>query len=460
MKWNQADILAATHGRLHGHDFVANDVAIHTDHVKKGGIYIALKGEKSDGHLHVEKAFERGAVAVIVEELQKSLSSTQTQIVVRDSMKALVDMAKWRRLELKNTKFIALTGSVGKTTTRMMIAKALESYGSVFTSQQNYNTLIGVSVDMCRCPLGANFAVFEVGMNKPGEIDPITQLIKPDVALLTTIAENHIEYFESIEGIAYEKSQIFNGLSSKGVAVFNLDMPCLNLVAPLVQRLNNRICFSRHNSRADVFLEQTTDGKKYINTNEEECEITLNEIGDHLYSNALAAISVICALGLKIETGVKSLRSFYLPKGRGEVKLAQSVLGKNGMTIDLIDDCYNASFTSTQAALKRLKNMQSRGRKILVFGDMLELGKESQEWHLKLLPEIIDAEVNKVFCCGAFSEKLFQALPDNLKGSWCHKSIDLHPVLLESLREGDMVLVKASNGTNMRALIDLLIMEK
>jgi len=459
MKWDQADILSATHGRLRGHDFVAHDVAIHTDHVQKGSIYIALKGEKSDGHSFISKAFERGAAAVIVEQFQENLASHYPQIVVKDSLKALVDMAKWRRAELKNTHFIALTGSVGKTTTRMMIAKALEAYGSVFTSQQNYNTLIGVSIDLCRCPLGANFAVLEVGMNKPGEIDSIVQLIRPNVALLVTVAENHIEAFESIEGIAYEKAQIFQGLSAKGVAVYNLDMPCLSLIAPLIQRLNHQVSFSRQDSRADVYLQEKEDGSKWVRAGGQEVQLELKEIGDHLYSNALAAVSVVHALGLKINMGVQNLRTFHLPHGRGDVKEVK-ITKKEIIAIDLIDDSYNASFTSTQAALRRLNNLKSRGRKLFVFGDMLELGKDAQEWHIKLVPEIISSDIEGVFCCGAMSEKLFRNLPQEKQGHWCPTSVELHGPLLSFLKEGDMVLVKASNGTNMRALLSLLTMEK
>jgi UDP-N-acetylmuramoyl-tripeptide--D-alanyl-D-alanine ligase len=341
----------------------------------------------------------------------------------------------------------------------MMIAKALEAYGSVFTSQQNYNTLIGVSIDLCRCPLGANFAVLEVGMNKPGEIDSIVQLIRPNVALLVTVAENHIEAFESIEGIAYEKAQIFQGLSAKGVAVYNLDMPCLSLIAPLIQRLNHQVSFSRQDSRADVYLQEKEDGSKWVRAGGQEVQLELKEIGDHLYSNALAAVSVVHALGLKINMGVQNLRTFHLPHGRGDVKEVK-ITKKEIIAIDLIDDSYNASFTSTQAALRRLNNLKSRGRKLFVFGDMLELGKDAQEWHMKLVPEIISSDIEGVFCCGAMSEKLFRNLPQEKQGHWCPTSVELHGPLLSFLKEGDMVLVKASNGTNMRALLSLLTMEK
>lgn len=451
--WTDQTLLGAVDGTLVGPAFDATGAALHTDLIQPGDLFFALQGEASDGHNFLEQAFDKGAAAAVVTHVPEGVAQEgRSFVVVPDTLRALLEAAVYNRERLAHATFIAVTGSVGKTTTRRMLATALEAYGAVFTGQRNYNTLEGVSIDLCRCPLDSNYVVLEVGMNHPGEIAPTALLIQPDVAVITRIAENHIEFFGDLDGIALEKSQLFLGLQPEGAGVISVDGERTGIVKEAFQGFcgDKQLVTVSTEQAADVILKADKDAFQLV-TKDETVPLVLTERGGHFRYNATVVAGVLRALGLSLAPGIERLKTFKALEERGTLFKIESQAGLDPITV--IDESYNAAFTSTKAALERLAEFPGPGAKIFVFGDMLELGANKEQYHTDLAPVIERCGVDQVLCCGPLSQKLYERLPESLQGAWAPDSSALCPLVEDAIKPGDVVLVKGSLGMNMRHIM-------
>jgi UDP-N-acetylmuramoyl-tripeptide--D-alanyl-D-alanine ligase len=419
-------------------------ISIDTRTLAPGDLFVALQGER-DGHEFVEAAFAKGAAAALV-----SRPVPGNVIVVRDTLKALERLGAAARVR-GAAKIVAVTGSVGKTTTKEMLRRCLGAFGVVHAAEASFNNHIGVPLTLARMPRDAAFGVFEIGMNHPGEIAPLVALVRPDVAVITCVDRAHLGLMGSEEAIAREKAAVFGGLMPGGTAVIPGDsafLPLLRAAVPV-------------DARALVFGEGAVDVRLLeLNNSAEASEITgeisgvearfsLAAPGRHMAMNALSVLAAAAALGLDVRAAAAALDGFAPFSGRG----ARRRLAAAGGEALLLDESYNASGASMRAALAVLALQP--GRHVAVLGDMLELGEFAREEHFALLPAVL-AGADEVFTCGAWSKVLFDSLPRSKQGGHADDAATLAPLVKAALRAGDTVLVKGSYGSRMRDVISVL----
>jgi UDP-N-acetylmuramoyl-tripeptide--D-alanyl-D-alanine ligase len=378
---------------------------------------------------------------------------------VPDTLQALVALGQAARAR-SHARVVAVTGSVGKTGTKEGIALALATQGKTHASTGNLNNEIGAPLSLARLPRDAVYAVFELGMNRPGEIQRLSQLVRPDVAVITNVEPVHIEFFPSVEAIADAKGEIFAGMTRSGAAVLNMDNPHF-------ERLSG-IAFGRGISRVLSFGSDETAYARLIDCSlHPTCSAVTAEIGGerldycvampgrHWVMNSLAILTAVKAAGADVAIAAASLSRLKPIKGRGE-RVRVELPG--GGAFDLIDDSYNASPASVRASLSVLAGMKpgAGGRRIAVLGDMLELGAIAEQAHADLAPDIAAAGVELVFACGPNMKKMFDALPAKLRAVHAANSGELAPRVVGAVRAGDIVMVKGSLGTRMAPIVAAL----
>ncbi len=437
-----------------GADWVAENVSIDSRSVAAGDIFVAIVGERVDGHDFVKGAIEKGASAVVVSRAIEGVPTAQ-QLVVNDTTRALEQLGAFARARFAG-KVVGVTGSVGKTSSKEALRLALAAYGQTFATQGNLNNHFGVPLTLSRMPASADFAVIEMGMNHAGEIRALTAQARPHVALVSTVEAVHIEFFDSIEGIARAKAEIFEGLETSGVAVMNGDNPH----TPILQKASaahTQILFgsaSAHDVRileVRVSREGTVVG---LRVGQEEHQVVVRAIGLHWGSVVASVAAVLLALELPVAQGLAALSAFEEPVGRGRL----DVLPYQGGSLALLDDSYNASAASMKSALEKLgllrAQAQGAGRYMAVLGEMRELGAQSESLHQSLIPAIIAAKPDKVFASGAAMKPVFDALPESMRASYAPQAADLLPPLLAEMRAGDMLLCKGSHGSLIYQLVE------
>jgi UDP-N-acetylmuramoyl-tripeptide--D-alanyl-D-alanine ligase len=438
--WHAAELAAAVGSRDPGFDVTG--VAIDTRLIAPGDLFVALRGER-DGHDFVDEALAKGAAGALV-----SQGGPDARLLrVDDTLAGLHRLGEAARART-GAKMIAVTGSVGKTTTKEMLRRALGAFGAVHAAEASFNNHIGVPLTLARLPAAADFAVLEIGMNHPGEILPLAMLARPDVAVVTAVERVHIGLMGSEEAIAAEKASIFKGLVPGGMAVLPGDSVFLPVLLDGVPKGMRSLVFNG----ADAALhevENAAEGSKVIATMMGRAvHYRLAAPGRHMASNALAALTVCAALELDLTKAATALSGFAPFAGRG----ARREVMLPGGTFLLLDESYNASAASIRAALAVLALQP--GRHVAVLGDMLELGDDAEAEHLSLLAGMDAADV--VFTCGAMMGRLFDALPAAMQGAHRADAASLAPVVRDALRPGDSVLVKGSYGSRMRDVIAVL----
>ncbi len=434
----EADALAAALGLARG--YAVSGVSIDTRTLRAGDLFVALQGER-DGHDFVAQAFAKGAAAALV-----TREMPGNVLVVEDTLAALGRLGAAARTRTR-AKIVAVTGSVGKTTAKEMLRCVLGAFGSVHAAEASFNNHIGVPLTLARMPRDADYAVFEIGMNHPGEIAPLAQLVRPDVALITCIDRAHLGLMGSEEAIAAEKAAVFSGLVPDGAAVLPEDTRFLALVRDAVPPGAREILFgdaSLLNMQADAEGSEISARVDGVGV-----KFRLAAPGRHMAMNALAVLSAASALGLDVARAAAALEGFTPFAGRG----ARRRLRVSGGEVLLLDESYNASGASMRAALAVLALQP--GRHVAVLGDMLELGEYAKAEHVSLLPDVT-AAADLVFACGAWSRHLFIALPPEQQGAYAPDALGLAPLVRDALQGGDVLLVKGSYGSRMRDVISLL----
>jgi UDP-N-acetylmuramoyl-tripeptide--D-alanyl-D-alanine ligase len=450
--WTSADAEAATLGRV-TRAFDVAGLSIDTRTLKPGDLYVALKGDTRDGHDFVKAAFAAKAAAALVSRKPDGVAE-EPLLMVANTLRGLEDMARASRAR-SHAKIIAVTGSAGKTTTKEMLRLAFGALGQTHASAASYNNHWGVPLSIASMPHDAQFGIFEIGMNHFGEIRPLVGFARPHVALITTIAPAHLEFFGTCEAIADAKSEIFEGIVPGGAALIPADNDYADrLRARAKQAGISRILSFGEKAGSDARLISTTEAETGMKIDAQilgrPLSFRIGAPGAHIASNAMGALLAVAAVDGDLLNAAAALSSFSALKGRG----ARFRISVGDGSADVIDESYNANPASMTAALALLGSAQ--GRRIAVLGDMLEMGPDGPAHHAALARDIEAARVDLVFANGAQMKSLWDVLPASRRGAYGEKSCDIAPALMAALRVGDVILVKGSLGSRMAVIIDAL----
>jgi len=455
--WTAAEAMLATGGRARG-DWQATGISIDSRTVEPGDLFVAIQGPSFDGHDFVADAFRKGAAAAIVSRQPNHDVPEAKLLKVGDCLEALRALGGAARSRTR-ARIIAVTGSVGKTGTKEALRLALGRQFYVFANPGSLNNHWGLPLSLARLPHDVDFGVFEMGMNHPGEISPLTRLARPHVALVTTVEPVHTEFFSSVEEIADAKAEIFEGVASNGAAVLNRDNPHFHRLAAAAERAGvSRIySFGLHRDASvralrTVFYPGGSEVTAALGS--KTLKFRIGTPGRHWVSNAMAVLAAVWAAEGDIALAAAALGELEAPKGRGRVYRVHTSEG----SIDLIDESYNASPVSMRAALEVLAQVEPRGygRRIAVLGDMLELGPKSAEMHAGLAGALIDGGIEKVFTAGENMAHLWDLLPRDIRGGHADNSAALVPVVLANVQPGDVVMVKGSAGSRTGLIVEAL----
>lgn len=459
--WNLQEILAATGGRAHNAaaDLSVSGVSIDSRTLRPGDLFFAIRGVAKDGHGFVPAAFEAGAAAcVVAAEKLDSLPSGRPYVVVEDTLAAMQGLARAARARMAG-RVVAVTGSVGKTSTKEMLRAALSPSGATHAPERSYNNHWGVPLTAARMPPQSAYAVFEIGMSGPNEISPLSKLVRPHVAIVTSVAPVHLEFFDSVEGIADAKSEIFDGPEPEGAAILNHDNAWYERVLEHALQKTRRVYSFGTHKAADARL---VDMQADEHGSQVEAEILGRRLsyrlalpGAHQVANSLAVLLAVELAGADLAAAARALAQLSAAEGRGTRERLKSA---EGAVITLIDESYNANPASVRAALAVLEAMRPEdgGRRIAVLGDMLELGAESQRLHGELAGVLVERHVDLVFACGRHMKVLYDTLPETMQGAYAPDSAALAGEVPGRLRHGDVVMVKGSNGVKMRRVLERL----
>jgi UDP-N-acetylmuramoyl-tripeptide--D-alanyl-D-alanine ligase len=457
--WTIAELIAATGGALRGSVSVSlTGVSIDSRSVGKGDVFAAIKGDRVDGHDYVQGALKAGAGVAIVSRPTEEMAASGPLLIVDDVLKALEKIGLAARARSK-AQIIAVTGSVGKTSTKEMLRLALSASGYTHASVASFNNHWGVPLTLARMPADTAYGVFEIGMNHAGEITPLVKMVRPHIAVITTVVGVHLGYFSSVEEIADAKAEIFSGVEPGGHAVLNRDNEHFDRLSAAARKagISDIVSFGR-NAASDVKLERSvlhSDCSCVTASIQGEPVIfKLGIPGEHMVLNSLAALAAVKLAGADLARASLALAAAQPAKGRG----VQSLLKAPGGRILLIDESYNANPFSVRAALALLRRAEpgKNGRRIAVLGDMLELGDEAASLHAGLASAVDEAKVDVLYASGPLMAHLWDKTPPSRRGAYAEKSDGLAASLLGGLKAGDVVMVKGSLGSRMGPLVDAI----
>ncbi len=432
----------------------ATGVSIDTRTLEPGDLFVALRGEGRDGHEFVAAALQKRAAAALVSRIPDDVTRDAPLLVVNNTLRGLEALGDAARSRTQ-ARIIAVTGSAGKTTTKEMLRLMLSRQGRVVASAASYNNHWGVPLSLARMPAETEFGVFEIGMNHAGEIRQLVSHVRPHVALITTIAPAHIEFFGTLEAIADAKAEILEGIEPGGACLLPGDNEQFNQLKRRAEELLIRTIVSfggRENSEARLVSAAATGAGQEIEARifGERIVFRIAAPGRHIALNAVAALAAVALAGGEVERAAGVLAGFAPLKGRG----ARMAVGD----IEIIDESYNANPASMTAALDVLRAtpVTRGGRRIAVLGDMLELGAESERLHAGLASHVTAANADLVFLCGPQMRALWAGIPPHHRGAYRETSDELAPELIQRVRAGDVVLVKGSLGSRMAVIVEAL----
>ncbi|MGE4061876.1 MAG: UDP-N-acetylmuramoylalanyl-D-glutamyl-2,6-diaminopimelate--D-alanyl-D-alanine ligase [Rhodospirillaceae bacterium] len=460
--WNAKDVAAATGGKGSG-SWTASGVSIDSRTVAKDDLFVALQGPNFDGHDYVVQALEKGAAAALVHRAVKDSDRYHDRlVVVKDTFLALQDLAKASRARTK-ARIIAVTGSVGKTGTKEALKLGLSVQGKTHASEGNLNNHWGVPLSLARMPADAKFGVFELGMNHAGEIAPLSKLVRPHAAVITTVEAAHLEYFNSVAEIADEKAAIMAGLEPGGSVVLPRDNPHFARLSAAAKKYNvsNVVAFgTAGDSKASLVAWSLTPDGTQVAAEFDGRRIMYDMIvsGRHWALNSVAALAAVIAIGADHHLAAGALAKLAAPVGRG----ARTRVAVDGGSVMVIDESYNASPAAVRVLADTLAQMHQPvggtrgGRLIMVLGDMLELGAAAPALHADLAESLKLADIHLVFTAGPLMKHLHDALPAEMRGAHAADSKALVPQVLAAVRAGDVVAVKGSHSSHMHVVVDAL----
>ncbi|AGF74720.1 UDP-N-acetylmuramoylalanyl-D-glutamyl-2,6- diamin opimelate--D-alanyl-D-alanine ligase [Bartonella australis AUST/NH1] len=463
--WGKEELLAAINGFAIGHlPETFSGVSIDSRTLVEGDIFFCIKGAHLDGHDFAARAYERGAgVLIIAQDRLATMKKLSAPLfVVADVLRALEELGKAARKRSK-AKIIAITGSVGKTTTKEALKQALGVIGKVHANLDSLNNCWGVPLTLARMPADSDYAIFEIGMNHKGEIRPLVKLIRPHVALITQIATGHIGFFKNLEEIADAKAEIFEGLDDEGVVLLNADSDFFSYLVQKAKQCGvkkilsfgeldhadyqaKEICLLANYSRVSVCISGQSQGMM----------IKIGAPGRHIVQNSLGVIAACDAIGADLFRVALPLSHFSLQKGRG-ARYRLSL--PSGGEFHLIDESYNANPASMRAALSLLAMGQvgSCGRRIAILGDMLELGAHSEKFHRDLAEPIRASGANPVFLVGEEMKPLAADLSPHVKIHYAEHIEKILPLVCTEISDGDLVMIKSSHSVRSSHIVATLL---
>jgi len=455
--WTASEAAQATGGTAVG-NWVTTGVSIDSRSCKAGDLFIAISGPNTDGHDYVADALSRGCAAAVVCRHPEDVGGGAPLLIVDDTQTALEKLGIAAR-DRASARVLAITGSVGKTGTKEALFKVLNNQTSAHCSERSFNNQWGVPLSLARMPQDTTFGIFELGMNHPGEIRELTRMVRPHVAVITTVQAAHLEYFDSVENIARAKAEIFEGVEHGGTAVLNRDNEHFDLLRSAAQEagVGHVISFGMH-EQADA---RAVDVALHPDCSCISAEICGQAItykvgipGRHWVINSLGVLATVKAVGADLGLAGLNLAELEAPEGRGS---RTTVTTRDG-SFSLIDESYNANPTSMQAALETLglSGIGTRGRRIAILGDMLELGGDATRFHQDLGPQLIDAGIDMVFTAGPNMAALNQTLPPSMRGGHAESAQQLLELVVKSVHPGDAVMVKGSFGSRMGSVVEAL----
>lgn len=448
MHFTLREIEQATSGELYGADAVVTDVTIDSREAKAGSLYIAIRGDRFDGHDFCAAAVENGAAAVVCE---RAPQVKIPYILVESTRQAFLDIAGAYRQSLPHVKVVGLTGSVGKTTTKEMTYAVLNERYKTLKTEGNFNNEIGMPKTLLRLTSDTQAAVIEMGMNHFGEIERMTRSCRPDVGIITNIGVSHIEFLGSRDGILRAKTEILKGMRPQSVLILNGDDDKLWAFQNPDYKL---LYFAIDNARADVRATDITEANGStsftVRFDGQTQRVTVPAVGRHHVYDALAAFCAGLTLSVSPDQIAKGLLN-YAPAG-----MRQRMRTVAGITV--IEDCYNASPDSQQAALEVLASLPAK-RKIAVLGDMLELGDYTETAHRAVGAYAAKTKPDQLFCFGEASQYIADAAKDTVLTRHFTDKSELYRALSDTLRVGDAVLFKASRGMALEEVMEKLYKE-
>ncbi len=463
--WTSTDAVAATGGHS-DRAWTASGVSIDTRTIAPGDLFVALTDQR-DGHDFVAQALRKGASAAMVRFRPEGVAEDAPLLIVEDVLEGLGALAVVARARAQ-AKVIAVTGSVGKTSTKDMLRTALGGQGRVHAAEKSYNNHWGVPLTLARMPAETDYAIIEIGMNAPGEIAPLSRLARPHVAMITTIAAVHMAAFKNLKGIAIEKAAIFEGLEPGGVAVLNRDMEKYGTIARLAGKQTDKVLRFGWSGRPEFAMDRI-NLTEYATSAQAKIDgrfvmFKLAAPGKHLAMNALGVLAAVQAVGGDVGRAAVDLGTWTTPEGRGT--RWDISLGPEGIdgTIHLIDESFNANPTAMAAALEVFAVSKpkdgigrvSKGRRIAFLADMLELGAKEHQMHADLAKLDALKAVDLVHCAGPRMQALHDALPKAIRGEWHPDSATLAARVPRLLDAGDVAMAKGSKGARVTLVVDAI----
>ena len=424
-------------------------VSINTKNIKKNNLFFAIRGKKNDGHKFVKEAFKKGAIRSIV-STKKGQPFSNKIIKVKNTFSSLNDLAKVTR-DATSAQIIGITGSTGKTTLKNLISFALKNYGKVYYSPHSYNNKFGVPLSLSNLKSNTEYGVFEIGMDKKGEINNLSKIVKPEIAIITNISEAHIKNFNTLKDIAKAKSEIIDNISKDGNVILNRDDKFFRFLSNKAKKRGIRVISFSSKQKANISLLESKMIKNYYRLK----IIVKNKIfyfntkysTNNFISNILACISVLSVLNLDLKSMKNKFANFSIPNGRGDIKIVKKFQKK----FKFIDESYNANPLSMSSAIQNMNYYKREGniKKLVFLGDMLELGKKSKKLHKKLSIIINKSDIDKVFVYGKHIKETFNLLSRNKKGKVFNNLKEAYDHFNKIVHNNDLLMVKGSNATGL-----------
>jgi len=455
--WTAAEAARATRGKTAG-EWHATGVSIDSRTVEPGDLFVAIVGPNADGHTYVAEALAKGAAAAMVARRPEDLPADAPLLEVADTFEGL-NMLGHSGRSRSRAKVIGVTGSVGKTSTKETLRHVLSAQGATYATAGNLNNQWGVPLSLARLPRDADYAVIEMGMSSPGEISRLSQLARPDVAIITTIAAAHSEFFSSVAEIADAKAEIFDGMTN-GTAVLNRDNAYFAVlaVAAFGRGIDRIVAFGAHPEATSRLIDARADADGtdvHARIENHEVRYRIGVPGRHWAINSLAVLGSVDAAQADVEAAARALADLRAPRGRGE----RHTVRLDGGSLTVLDDSYNASPASVRAALETLATVEpgKGGRRIAVLGDMLELGPHGAAMHAGLSGAVTANRIDLVCTAGPLMASLHDALPEARRGPHTDSSHELARAVPELVRPGDVITVKGSLGSRMGVVVEALL---
>ena len=424
-------------------------VSINTKSIKKNNLFFAIKGKNTDGHKYAKDAIKNGAIRVVVSKKIKKIQKNKI-IIVKNTFSCLNNLANVTR-ENSSAKIIGVTGSVGKTTLKNLISFSLKNYGKVHYSPHSYNNKFGVPLSLSNLKNDTDYGVFEIGMDKKGEINKLSKIVKPEIAIITNISGAHFKNFNTLKDIAKAKAEIIDNISQDGNIILNGDSQFFNFFLKKAKKRKINITTFSMKKKLDIYLISIKKAKKFfrlkINIKNKFYYFYTKYSTTSFIKNILACVATLFVLNLNLNKMKKIFISFKIPEGRGDV----SIIKKFKKKFKFIDESYNANPLSMSSAIHNIDfyKIEKNQRKFVFLGDMLELGKKSVKFHKSLSGTINKTNIDKVFVCGKHIKETFNNLSTSKKGKVFRNTKEAYVHFSKILHNNDLLMVKGSNATGL-----------